>query len=211
MESLLRAGLDDYAALHSGPIPSIYDALRSETLSATECPQMQVGVLVGRFLMLMAKLTGARKAVEVGTFTGYSSLCIAEGMSEGGELITCDINTETTAIAQRFWAQVPWGERISLRLGPAIETLNAIEGPLDLVFIDADKVNYSNYWEALVPKVRRGGLLIVDNVLWSGSVLDPQDDDARAIAALNQRVVDDERVDHVLVTLRDGLMLAMKR
>ena len=211
MESLLKAGLDAYAADHTGPVPELYEALREETYRAAECPQMQVGVLVGRFLMLVAKLTGASKAVEVGTFTGYSTLCIAEGMREGGELITCDINPETTAIAKQHWARAPWGKRITSRLGPALETIASIDGPLDFVFIDADKVNYSNYWEALVPKVRPGGVLVVDNVLWSGSVLEPADADARAIDDLNKRVREDERVDHALLTIRDGLMMAVKR
>mgnify|MGYP001372069694 CR=1 FL=1 len=211
MESLLKAGLDIYAAAHSGPTPDIYERLREETLASTEIPQMQVGILVGRFLKLMAKISGAQRVVEVGTFTGYSALCIAEGMNEGGEVITCDIDAETNAIAQKYWAQVAWGKRITPRLGPALETIQSIEGPIDMVFIDADKVNYTNYWEALVPKVRSGGLLIVDNVLWSGEVLNPETEAGIAIHALNEHVLHDGRVDHVLLTLRDGLMMAVKR
>ena len=172
---------------------------------------MQVGTLVGRFLMLISRIVGAKRAVEVGTFTGYSSLCIAEGMQPGGELITCDIDEVTTAMAQRYWDEAEWGSRISLRLGPALETLATVEGPLDLAFIDADKVNYSNYWEAIVPKMRQGGVIIVDNVLWSGEVLNPKEESAEAIHTLNERVVADTRVDHALLTLRDGLMFAVKR
>ena len=211
MESLLRDGLDAYAAIHTGPVPEIYERLRVETLRDAEIPQMQVGTLVGRFLMLISRIVGAKRAVEVGTFTGYSSLCIAEGMQPGGELITCDIDEVTTAMAQRYWDEAEWGSRISLRLGPALETLETVEGPLDLAFIDADKVNYSNYWEAIVPKMRQGGVIIVDNVLWSGEVLDPKEESAEAIHALNERVVADNRVDHALLTLRDGLMFAVKR
>jgi caffeoyl-CoA O-methyltransferase len=211
MESLLHEGLDAYAAMHTGPVPEIYERLRIETLRDAEIPQMQVGTLVGRFLMMISRLVGARRAVEVGTFTGYSSLCIAEGMVEGGELTTCDIDEETTAMAQRYWAEAAWGSRITLRLGPALDTLDTLSGPLDLAFIDADKVNYTNYWEAIVPKMRSGGVVIVDNVLWSGEVLRPSDESAHAINALNQHVVADDRVDHVLLTVRDGLMFAVKR
>ena len=211
MESLLRDGLDAYAAIHTGPVPEIYERLRVETLRDAEIPQMQVGTLVGRFLMLISRIVGAKRAVEVGTFTGYSSLCIAEGMQPGGELITCDIDEVTTAMAQRYWDEAEWGSRISLRLGPALETLATVEGPLDLAFIDADKVNYSNYWEAIVPKMRQGGVIIVDNVLWSGEVLNPKEESAEAIHTLNERVVADTRVDHALLTLRDGLMFAVKR
>jgi caffeoyl-CoA O-methyltransferase len=211
MESLLHDGLDAYATMHTGPVPEIYERLRIETLRDAEIPQMQVGTLVGRFLMLMSRLVGARRAVEIGTFTGYSALCIAEGMAEGGQLTTCDIDEDTTAIAQRYWSEAEWGSRITLRLGPALETLNTVSGPLDLAFIDADKVNYTNYWEAIVPKMRTGGVIIVDNVLWSGEVLNPDNESAHAIHALNQRVVEDDRVDHVLLTVRDGLMFAVKR
>jgi len=211
MESLLKDGLDAYAAMHTGPVPDLYERLRVETLRDAEIPQMQVGTLVGRFLMLVSRLIGARRAVEIGTFTGYSSLCIAEGMVEGGELTTCDINEETTAMAQRYWAEAPWGSRISLRLGPALESLKTISGPLDLAFIDADKVNYTNYWDAILPKMRQGGVIIVDNVLWSGTVLNPNEESAAAIDALNKHVVADPRVDHALLTVRDGLMFAVKR
>lgn len=211
MESLLLPGLDAYAAAHSGPVPALYDELHQVTLAETELPQMQVGPLVGRFLMLVTKLTRARRAVEIGTFTGYSALSIAEGMVAGGQLTTCDIDPHATAIAQRFWDRAPWGDRITLKLGPALDTLATLEGPLDLAFIDADKTSYSAYWDAIVPMMRPGGLILVDNVLWSGTVLAPESDDAKAIATLNRKVASDDRVDHALLTLRDGLMMAVKR
>ena len=211
MESLLLEGLDAYAAHHTGPVPPIYADLKAETQAQTELPQMQVGPLVGRFLMMMARLTHAKRALEIGTFTGYSSLCIAEGMPEGGHLLTCDVDPHATSIAQSFWKRAPWGERIELRLGPALDTLADLEGPIDLAFIDADKTSYTAYWNAVVPLIRPGGVILVDNVLWSGEVLAPGDDDARAIDALNQVVSQDDRVDHALLTLRDGLMLAIKR
>jgi caffeoyl-CoA O-methyltransferase len=211
MESLLLPGLDAYAAHHTGPIPAVYEALHEATVAGTTLPQMQVGPLVGRFLMMLTRLIGARRAVEIGTFTGYSSLCIAEGMSEGGELVTCDIDPHATAIARRYWDEAPWGDRITLRLGPALDTLLELDGPFDLAFIDADKTSYIAYWDALVPKMRPGGVILVDNVLWSGSVLAPDTDSARAIDALNEHVRQDDRVDHALLTLRDGVMMAVKR
>jgi caffeoyl-CoA O-methyltransferase len=161
--------------------------------------------------MLLARLTGARRAVEIGTFTGYSALSIAEGMAEGGHLTTCDIDPVNTAIAKRYFAEAAWGHRIELRLGPAMTTLPSIDGPLDLVFIDADKEGYVDYWEHLVPKVRPGGVLLADNVLWSGRVLDPATDSDRALVRFNQHVRADSRVDHVMLTVRDGLTLAVKK
>ncbi|MCB9728524.1 MAG: class I SAM-dependent methyltransferase [Deltaproteobacteria bacterium] len=203
--------VESYAVTHTTAVSAIYERLREETLASTAAPQMQVGPLEGRLLMLLARLSGARRAVEVGTFTGYSALSIAEGMGEGGRLITCDIDPVNTAIARRYFDEAPWGDRIELRLGPASDTLRAIEGPLDLVFIDADKGGYIDYWEQLVPKVRSGGVLLADNVLWSGRVLDPSDDSDRALVRFNRHVQADTRVDHVMLTVRDGLTLAVKR
>ncbi len=209
--TLVPDDIERYAVAHSTSMHPLYERLKAETLSSTDMPQMQVGPLEGRLLTLLTRLTGARLAVEVGTFTGYSALSIAQGLADGGRLITCDINPVTTAIAQRYWNEAPWGGRIELRLGDATETVAAIEGPIDLVFIDADKANYVTYWETLLPKVRPGGLLVVDNVLWSGAVLDPQTDSARAIASFNSHVLNDDRVEHVMLTVRDGITVARKR
>ena len=209
--TLVPDEIEQYAVDHSSAMADLFGRLREETLASTDLPQMQVGPLEGRLLTLLTRLTGARLAVEVGTFTGYSALSIAEGLAEGGRLITCDVNPVTTAIAQKYWDEAPWGHRIELRLGDATETVAAIEGPIDLVFIDADKSDYVTYWEALLPKVRAGGLMVVDNVLWSGTVLDPQEDSARAIDAFNRHVLADERVEHVMLTVRDGITVARKR
>lgn len=209
--TLVPDAIERYAVAHSSPMDDVYERLREETLTSTDLPQMQVGPLEGRLLTLLTRLTGARLAVEVGTFTGYSALSIAEGMGNGGRLVTCDKNPVTTAIARKYWDQAPWGDRIELRLGDATETVARIDGPVDLVFIDADKSNYVTYWETLLPKVRPGGLLIVDNVLWSGTVLDPQEDSARAITAFNEHVRLDSRVEHVMLTVRDGITVAQKR
>lgn len=209
--TLVPEQVEQYAVAHSTAMDPLYERLKEATLANTDLPQMQVGPLEGRLLTLLAQLTGATLAVEVGTFTGYSALCIAAGLAEGGRLITCDKNELTTGIARQFWAEAPQGDRIELRLGDAVETVKAIEGPIDLVFIDADKANYVTYWETLLPKVRPGGLLIVDNVLWSGTVLEPETDSAKAIDAFNRHVAADPRVEHVMLTVRDGITVARKR
>lgn len=212
MKSLVLDGLDDYARAHTSAPHPIYDALREATFARTRAPQMQVGHVEGRFLKTLVALSGARLAVEVGTFTGYSALCIAEGLPEGGRCHTFDIDPEATAIARDHWAQAPWGDRIELHLGPAAETLARFlerEQP-GFAFIDADKGGYKTYWELLVAAMPVGGVIVVDNVLWSGRVLAPSDADDHHIAAFNQHVAADPRVEHVLLTVRDGLMIARK-
>lgn len=211
MLTLVPDAVEAYARDHSAGVHAVYSQLQEITWSSTDCPQMQVGPIEGRLLMVLARMVGARRAIEVGTFTGYSALSIAEGMADGGRLVTCDIDPESTAIAQRHWDMVPWGERIELRLGPALETLKTLEGPIDLAFVDADKSSYAAYWELLVPMLRPGGVLVVDNVLWSGRVLDPRGPSDHAIAAFNDHVLQDGRVDHVMLTVRDGITLAVKR
>ena len=161
-----------------------------------------------RLLLLLTRLCNARLAVEVGTYTGCSALHIAEGLAEGGRLVTCDIDPEVTAIARRYWAESPHGHKIELRLGRAQQTLQDIEGPIDLVFLDADKESYPEYWELLVPKVRPGGLLVVDNTLWSGRVLAPDHPTDHGIVALNRRIAEDTRVQHVMLSVRDGITVA---
>jgi len=211
MIRLVEEQLEDYAIGVTSPVSELYSRLQVETWQATEMPQMQVGPLEGRLLMLLVKLSGAKRAVEVGTFTGYSSLSIAEGLPEDGHLVTCDIDPEATSIARRYWAECPWGHKIELRLGPALETLAELEGPIDFAFIDADKKNYIAYWDLVLPKMRSGGLVVVDNVLWSGTVLDPQTDSARAIVAFNEHAAADDRVEQVMLTVRDGVTVARKK
>jgi caffeoyl-CoA O-methyltransferase len=203
--------IEAYAAAHTSSLHPLYARLRDETFAKAKWPTMQVGQLEGRLLKLLAELSGARLAVEIGTFTGYSALSIAEGMPAGSRLITCDVDETTNAIARRYFAEAPWGERIEPRLGPALETLPGIAGPIDLAFIDADKENYVAYWEQLVPKMRAGGLIVADNVLWGGSVLAPSDKSDFAIVAFNERVAADERVEQVMLTVRDGMTVARVR
>ncbi len=135
---------------------------------------------------------------------------MAEGLPDDGKLITCDIDPETTQIAKKYWSRSPHGKKIELKLGQALETLKTIEGLFDLVFIDADKVNYINYWELCLPKIRPGGLLVIDNVLWSGSVLKPEDETERAIDEFNKHICNDKRVEVVMLPIRDGVTLAWK-
>jgi predicted O-methyltransferase YrrM len=176
---------------------------------------MQIAPEQGAFLSILARLLRARFAVEVGTFTGYSSLCIARGLAEGGRLLCCDVSEKWTSVARRYWARAGVADRIELRLAPALETLRVLpqEPTVDLAFIDADKGGYIAYWEELIPRTRPGGVLLVDNVLWSGRVADPGDDDedTRHIRTFNDHAAADGRVDLVMLPIADGLTLARKR
>jgi len=211
MLALVPEEIERYAASHTEEESSVLREITKETYARTEIPQMLVGPLEGVFLRLLVRMTQARLVVEVGTFTGYSALAMAEGLPEDGQLITLDVSEEWTAIAKKYWNRSPHGKKIELKLGPALESLKAIEGPIDLVFIDADKENYVNYWEACLPKVRKGGVIAVDNVLWSGRVLKPQDETDHAICALNEHAKKDRRVEAVMLTLRDGILIAIKK
>ncbi len=174
---------------------------------------MQITHDEGELLTMLVRLTGARQLVEVGTFTGYSSICLARGLPDDGHLLCCDVSEEYTAIARRYWERAGVAGLIELRIAPAVETLRSLpaEPYLDLAFIDADKTGYASYVEEILPRLRPGGLLVLDNMLWSGEVLDPQEDDGRAVAALNTALVADDRVDVVLLPVRDGVSLARKR
>lgn len=210
MLTLVPDAIEDYAIAHTSKVPELYERLRAETYADADCPQMQVGPLEGRLLKLLAQLTGARRAVEVGTFTGYSGLSIAEGMAADGKLVTCDVDPVATAIARRYFAEAPWGHKIDFRLGPAADTIATLDAPLDLCFLDADKAGYIGYWEQLVPLLRPGGLIVADNVLWSGKVLAPEQDADKALVAFNRHVVADPRVEHVMLTVRDGVTVARR-
>lgn len=211
MESVIARGIEPYAALHSQKESPLLRALAKETYAKTSWPQMQVGHLEGLFLKNMVRLSRARRVLEIGTFTGYSTLSMAEGLPRGGKIITCDIDPDTTAIALKFWRRSPHGKKIELRLGPAARTLKGLKGPFDLVFIDADKENYIQYWNLCVPMLRRGGVLLADNVLWSGRVLSPKDRTDRAISLFNRHVARDPRVEAVMLTVRDGVTMAYKK
>ncbi len=170
---------------------------------------MMVGLMEGRFLGVLVRSLRAGRVLELGTFTGYSSISMALALPPGGRLISCDVNPETTEIARRYAQEAGVVDRIEYRLGPALEAVGGLEGEFDLVFIDADKPNYVNYYEATLPLLARSGLIVLDNTLWSGRVADPSEDDdnVRAIRAVNERVLEDPRVDNVLLTVRDGMNL----
>ena len=208
---IVDESVEGFAHDHTKPESELFVRLRDETYASMKAPEMQVGRIEGGFLKMLVRLTSARRVLEIGMFTGYSALMMAEGLPDDGHLITCDVSQKAAEIASRYFAESPHGHKIEIRLGPALETIKTLSGPLDLVFIDADKGNYSNYYEACLPLLRPGGLIAADNVLWSGRVLDPQDEDTRAIVEFDERVQTDPRVENVCLTVRDGIMLAWKR
>ena len=191
--------------------------LREET-AGMEHAVMQIAPDQGQFMALLVRLLGARRALEIGTFTGYSALCVAEALPQNGRLVACDRNAEWTAIAQRYWAEAGVADKITLRLGKAIQTLDALlaegeAGRFDLAFIDADKPNYDGYYERCLALVRPGGLVAIDNVLWEGKVKDAEtaDADTQAIRALNAKLAADARVEMSMLSIADGLTLALKK
>jgi len=205
--------IQSYAEAHTTPRSPLLADLAEETERGLERPGMMVGALEGRFLETLVFATGARRVLEIGTFSGYSSLSMASGLAPGGRIITCDLDPEALAVARRFVAAGPYGDRIEIREGPALDTLARVDGPFDLVFIDADKTNYANYYEAVLPKLAERGLIVVDNTLWSGAVLDDADQsaDTVAIRAFNDKVRHDDRVVCVQLTIRDGVTLIRRR
>ena len=210
MLTLVPEQIEAYARDHTTPESQLLDELREETYARMALPQMQVGRLEGTFLKMLVGLTRARRVLEIGMFTGYSALMMAEGLPADGRLITCDIDPEAEAMARSFFARSPHGHKIEVRMGPALDTVAALPGPFDLVFIDADKANYPAYYEVAIERVPAGGLIVIDNTLWSGAVLDPRDDDARAIVEVARRVQSDTRVENALLTVRDGMLLARR-
>lgn len=170
---------------------------------------MVVGPLEGAFLKVMARAVGAKRVLEVGTFTGYSALAMAEALPDGGTVLTCEIDPDSAALARRFWDKSPYGRKIEVRVAPALETLRGLTGPYDLVFIDADKSNYVNYYRRALELLAPTGVILIDNVLWSGRVVKAHNSDpsTAAIQELNRVVADDSRVTAVLLTLRDGVFV----
>lgn len=209
--TLVPEAIEEYATAHTEPASPLFEQLRKETYAKMEMPQMQVGPIEGTFLRLLVRLARAKHVLEIGMFTGYSSLMMAEGLPEDGELITCDINPKAEEVARRYFAKSPHGKKIQVRMGPALQTIETLTGPLDMVFIDADKENYPRYYDAVLPLLRSGGLIVADNVLWSGRVLQPKDQTDRAIVAFNEKVAKDTRVEKVMLTVRDGITVAWKR
>jgi caffeoyl-CoA O-methyltransferase len=213
MLSLIGPDLEAYVAAHTTREGDLFARLRAETQASLDSPQMQVGQVEGALLRLIVGLVRPRTILELGTFSGYSALAMASALPPGGELITCDVDPVATAVARRYFAESGLADRITLRMGPGLETIASLaaEGRrLDLVFIDADKPNYIHYWDAVLPLLPVGGLVIADNTLWSGKVLKPEQASDHAIVRFNARVAADPRVEHVLLSVRDGIMLARK-
>ncbi|MGD9563155.1 MAG: O-methyltransferase [Pyrinomonadaceae bacterium] len=200
-----------YAESFTSGASDVLRELREHCYAHYEDSSMLSGFYQGRLLSMFAHMIRPASVLEIGTYLGYSTICLAEGLAPGGRVVSLDVNEETNAVAQSFIDKSQYADRIQLRLGEAAFVLPHLQGPFDLVFIDADKPNYSNYYRLVFDKVRRGGFIIADNVLWSGRVLDEnKDDNARALHAFNQMVLADERVSNVLLPVRDGLMIVCK-
>ena len=212
MSFIVDPRVEAYAEEHTTPDGELFDRLAAETREKTTAPQMMVGRLEGRFLGVLVSSLRAQRVLELGTFTGYSSISMALALPPGGRVVSCDVNEETTAIARRYAEEAGVADRIEYRLGPGLETIAQLDGTFDLVFIDADKPNYINYYEATLPLLGDGGLIVVDNTLWSGRVVDDeeQDESTQAIRALNDHVAKDPRVENVLLTVRDGMNLVWR-
>ena len=209
----LPADLEAYIGAHTTPESGLLARLDRETHVKVHLPRMLSGHAQGRTLALLSRLMRPQRVLEVGTYTGYSALCLAEGLAPGGTLVTIDRNDELAAMARRYFAEAGLTDQIDYRLGEARTLLPQLPGPFDLVFLDADKENYVFYYETLLPRMQPGSLLIADNVLWSGKVISPEADDKDTVAlrAFNAHVQADPRVENVLLPLRDGLMLARIR
>lgn len=209
MPDLVSPDIDAYAAVYSLPETSVRRELREETERTMEFARMIVGPLEGAFLHMMARLVQAERILEIGMFTGYSALCFAEALPEKGRVVTCEVDEASAAVARRFFAQSPHGRKIEIRMGPALETMASLTGPFDVIFIDADKGNYVNYYRRAIELLSPRGVILIDNVLWSGDVLlnPPPDDRTAAIQELNRVVAADIRVTAVLATIRDGVWI----
>ena len=212
----LSTGLYEYLVAHCTPRDTVLEELAAETLERYPADAgMQIGHEQGAFMTVVTRLTGATRAVEVGTFTGYSSICLARGLADGGRLLCCDVSEEWTALARRYWDKAGVGDRIDLRLGPALDTLRALpaDTTFDLAFIDADKTGYPAYWDEIVPRIRPGGILLIDNTLSHGAVVDPaaQSPNVRAIREFNEHAARDGRVEVTILPIGDGLTLAYKK
>jgi caffeoyl-CoA O-methyltransferase len=215
MPGIVPEDIESYVEAHTTPVEPAMVALAEETRATLSAPGMLSGAVEGRLLETLVFSSRARKVLEIGTYSGFSALSMARALPPDGRIVTLEVSEEHAQFAQRHIDASPYADRIEIRLGPALETLEGLTGPFDLVFIDADKPNYRNYYEAVLPKLSEHGLIAVDNTLWSGAVLDPDADDAsestRALAEFNDFVVADERVTCVMLTVRDGVTLIRKR
>lgn len=213
MKAIVPAEIEAYATAHSMGESDVCRALREETHRQTDCPEMLVGPLEGAFLKLLTQTVRAANVLEIGMFTGYSALCFAEALPKEGTVTTCEIDETSTALARRYFARSPHGSKITIRMGPALETMQVLSGRYDLIFIDADKQNYLNYYVRAKELLSPDGVIVIDNVLWDGDVLLNPPPDARtaAIRELNRAVASDPAVSAVLLTIRDGVLLIRRK
>jgi len=209
MTYLLSEEIDAYAEAHTTPPPELLQRLAEETKATLSAPQMLTGGVEGRFLHFLVFATGAKRILELGTYSGYSSISMASVLPEGGRIDTCEVDETHASVANRYIEEAGFSDRITVHLGPAVETIERLEGEFDFVFIDADKENYVNYYEAVLPRLSARGLIAADNTLWSARVLDEseQSEGTVAIRAFNEHVIADERVVSVMLTVRDGVTL----
>ena len=211
MKPVTLPGIEDYAEAHTTPPPPYLEALGVETRASFADAEMLVGTVEGRFLELLVYLSRARRVLELGTFTGYSALAMASALPADGRLVTCEVDEGHAAVARRHFEASPFADKIDLRVGPARETIATLSGPLDLVFVDADKESYVDYYEAVLPRLSEQGLIAADNTLWNGEVLGDGDGESlTAIRRFNDHVREDRRVVCVLLTIRDGVTLIRK-
>ena len=211
MSFIVEEKIEEYAERHTTRPDPLLAELAEETKATMSTPQMLTGTIEGRFLQQLVFASGARRVLEIGTFTGYSALSMAAALPEDGRIDTLDIEPKHAEVAQRYFDRSPLGGKITLHLGPATETIATLDGEFDLVFIDADKAGYDSYYEAVLPRLSARGLIAIDNTLWSGRVLDPQDESTARIAELNDKIAADDRVVAVQLTVRDGVTLIRRR
>ena len=211
---LVSQAVEEYAAAHTTPPPDHLRGLAEETRTTLSSPGMLTGEVEGRFLELLVFALRPRLVLEIGTYSGYSALSMAAALPEGARIITCELKDQHADVAERHIAAAGLADRIEVRRGPSLDTIASLDGPFDLVFIDADKGGYLEYYEAVLPKLSEGGLIVVDNVLWSGRVADPPSDgeerSTAALRAFNDHVIADERVVSVMLTVRDGITLVRR-
>jgi predicted O-methyltransferase YrrM len=209
MAFIVSEEIERYAEEHTTPPPELLAALAEETRATLPVPQMLTGTVEGRLLEMLVWASQARRVLEIGTYSGYSALSMATALPAGGHIDTCEIDEQHAAVARRYIEQSPHADRITVHVGPALETIERLEGDFDLVFIDADKENYVHYYETVLPRLAERGLIAADNTLWSGRVLEESDDSegTRAIRAFNEHVRADRRVVSVMLTVRDGVTL----
>jgi caffeoyl-CoA O-methyltransferase len=205
MTPLLADALEEYAEAHVTPLEPLLAENYDETFASLTSPEMIAGPVLGRLLRFLVAMSAPQLVLEIGTFSGYSALAMAGGLPAGGRIVTCELSPERADFARGYFARSPYGDRIDVRVGPALETIGALDGPFDFVFIDADKEGYTGYYAAVVPKLSPRGVIVADNTLARGDVVAPVDERDRAIAAFNDHVHDDPRTENVLLTVRDGV------